>query len=1080
MQFRRAEVAVERPCIGWWRFFAAATLIASCLALSCGTIPAVPSSAPDELVLGDQPSAPPDDSMPSDGSSSAQFTIVAIDESDGLTISFSVATLDGQAVPPGLYSWDFGDGATAEGPDVKHIYAIPGTYLITLCATVGATLTTGGCKQKVTLEKSVATKQTPSITGAPVDGLVVTPASGLVSVGPPGGPFTPQSVTYALSNTSASNMTWSAVKSQPWVVLDQTTGSLGANSTTQVVVSIDASVAASLQAGTYSDTVEFNESTDGGASSSSGNARSITLTISTSTLAVAAPTVADQTDSTAGVPKMLLLQATNTAGGTVTFTIPSGPVHGALGAVGQAADLDQDGDVDDDDFVLFDACQSGPTVPAGSECSSRDFDGDGDVDQSDFGIFQRCLSGSDGSACATVLYTPVPGYSGTDSFTFQASNAGGSSNLATFTINVGTLGGAPVANAQSLAAVAGQPLTLTLTGSDPQGLPLTFSITTAPSQGTLGDVTSVSASSASVVYTSAVGYDGADVFSFQASNGISTSSAASVNLTVVPIPTLTIQASPSSGVAPLAVQFTAMDGAAPASALPAGSTLQWNFGDGTATGTGNPVSHTFNAAGNYTVALTLALAGESTLNLAQLAVAVTPANAGADGWTVITPSADSRIIYVSSSQGSDTNSGLSASAPVEMIAKGVSLLRDGYPDWLLVKRGDTFTTSAPPGTFSMVALLNKSGRSATEPLVLSAYGSGPRPILDTPIGGRAITVGSLCSHVSVLGIECTSSQRNPQSPNYIDNGAETAGYFLTSSGNDGFLIEDCKFSYFKDNVNIQGTNGGIVHNVSFRRNVVVNAYSSGGGHSQGIYIAGVENLLLEDNLFDHNGWNEYVSGSGPTIFNHNVYMQYDCSGSIAVRGNISANASSHGMQIRPGGIVSGNLFVHNPIGLLWGNGSGYAESGEVRGNVVLEGSNIDINTPRGFGIDIVNSANMASPVLADGNIIAHIASTSSSAHAISLNQTVGAIVSNSIIYQWLGGIQQTNTTNTTLTNNIIDGPGYPDPNRSVGSYNASLGGASTTNAFLAVCEQQSRQDWDPRYTAAAVIGYIRTGFGQSP
>jgi hypothetical protein len=49
------------------------------------------------------------------------------------------------------------------------------------------------------------------------------------------------------------------------------------------------------------------------------------------------------------------------------------------------------------DWVLWEACATGPDVPASSECLSasppKDLDFDGDVDQDDFGIFQKCLNG---------------------------------------------------------------------------------------------------------------------------------------------------------------------------------------------------------------------------------------------------------------------------------------------------------------------------------------------------------------------------------------------------------------------------------------------------------------------------------------------------------------------------------------------------------------------------------------------------------------------------------------------------------------------------------------------------------------
>jgi hypothetical protein len=56
-------------------------------------------------------------------------------------------------------------------------------------------------------------------------------------------------------------------------------------------------------------------------------------------------------------------------------------------------DFDGDGDVDEDDYALFEECASGPGVSLAAGCGMRDGDGDGDVDQSDFGKFQAMLTG---------------------------------------------------------------------------------------------------------------------------------------------------------------------------------------------------------------------------------------------------------------------------------------------------------------------------------------------------------------------------------------------------------------------------------------------------------------------------------------------------------------------------------------------------------------------------------------------------------------------------------------------------------------------------------------------------------------
>jgi hypothetical protein len=58
-------------------------------------------------------------------------------------------------------------------------------------------------------------------------------------------------------------------------------------------------------------------------------------------------------------------------------------------------DLDGDGDVDQSDFGLLQACYSGPGVPVTDPaCAAADLDKDNDVDQSDFSIFHACQTGA--------------------------------------------------------------------------------------------------------------------------------------------------------------------------------------------------------------------------------------------------------------------------------------------------------------------------------------------------------------------------------------------------------------------------------------------------------------------------------------------------------------------------------------------------------------------------------------------------------------------------------------------------------------------------------------------------------------
>ncbi len=344
--------------------------------------------------------------------------------------------------------------------------------------------------------------------------------------------------------------------------------------------------------------------------------------------------------------------------------------------------------------------------------------------------------------------------------------------------------------------------------------------------------------------------------------------------------------------------------------------------------------------------------------------ALSPANDGktklnctvdGDGWTTIVPSSDSRIIYVSSSMGSDTNSGLSADAPVQTIAKAKSLVRNGMPDDLLLKRGDTFNDS--------FGVWNKSGRSATEPMLISAYGTGPRPVLATGIASGLETSGNRVSNLTISNLDFYANGRDPAVAGYSP--VDRTGINILSSGQ-SLLIEGCAFRFYGTNIIAQYWQGPLA-NVKIRRNVIADAYQTT-GHSQGIFIAHVDGLLVEQNVLDHNGWNESVPGAEATVYNHNAYIT-STNTNVTFSGNISARASSHGAQVRPGGTVTNNLFIENPIGLSFGyENSGLPTPGGVQGNISgnLFIGNRDINGgKRGWAIEIGNTKPGANTRISD-------------------------------------------------------------------------------------------------------------------
>ena len=148
--------------------------------------------------------------------------------------------------------------------------------------------------------------------------LSLTPAAGLTSTGPVGGSFAPASLTYTLTNSGDTVIGWTATKTQTWTALSATTGTLNAGASTTVAVSIGPA-ANTLFAGTYNDTVNFTNTTDG-----AGNAaRSVVLTVTTPGALSVTPIGSLASTGPVGgpfAPASLTYTLTNTGGTAIGWT----------------------------------------------------------------------------------------------------------------------------------------------------------------------------------------------------------------------------------------------------------------------------------------------------------------------------------------------------------------------------------------------------------------------------------------------------------------------------------------------------------------------------------------------------------------------------------------------------------------------------------------------------------------------------------------------------------------------------------------------------------------------------------------
>ena len=438
-------------------------------------------------------------------------------------------------------------------------------------------------------------------------------------------------------------------------------------------------------------------------------------------------------------------------------------------------------------------------------------------------------------------------------------------------------------------------------------------------------------------------------------------------------------------------------------------------------------------------------------------------------WTTPVPSVDTRIVYVSSS-GNNANSGLSEALPKQTVAAGLALMRNGFPDWLLIKRGDTFTGGI---TWSL------SGRSASEPMIVGTYGTGVRPVLrcGTGNGFRVSGAGVTRNYFKVLGIDFYAQSRDPSFTTPAAPSATSNEGLSWRAASLGAVFEDCVFRWFRDNINIQCTDSpSLPTHVQLRRCLSTDAWSDGVTHSQGGYIYGVTSLTVDECISIHNGWHETNAGAAGTIFNHNWYIANGNLG-VVFTNNITLQASSHGLQLRCGGTMTGNYSDKNAIGLLFGGGSDpniTFVTGDASDNVICNGTNIggDSGANKQYGIDLQNNATVNSGpidyralvgVTCNRNVIANALNGSANL-AIPTGPsgvTYGSGADANIKYNWPVGSNMGS---------------YADPTRDLAKYAGTLGYTATLAGAIAQLRLQRRDAWNDNLTAQAINTYVRAGF----
>ncbi len=323
-----------------------------------------------------------------------------------------------------------------------------------------------------------------------------------------------------------------------------------------------------------------------------------------------------------------------------------------------------------------------------------------------------------------------------------------------------------------------------------------------------------------------------------------------------------------------------------------------------------------------------------------------------EGWTILAPSNDIRLIYVSSTDGDDETAVVYPPAspevgddpflpagdvrPYARIEAALEQARAGHGDWVLLRRGDSWDNQA---------MQLPDGRSTEAPFVLGAYGAADeRPVLR---GNSRLRVGHHrggAKHVVITGVEIYDSRKDPDSPDHAvvagENMNASGMFFAVGRGNAfrNVLVEDCLLRYAHVsfiNYDKRGRQAETpISDVVIRRSLILDMYRPI-GHTVGIW-ANDASFLLEECILDHNGWLHYRTrenreANKPGIafgLSHNTYV---CNVYNTVfRGNMFLRGASQGNKwsaLREHGVldvlVDDNLYAANEIvGSAGGNGVG--------------------------------------------------------------------------------------------------------------------------------------------------------------
>lgn len=527
---------------------------------------------------------------------------------------------------------------------------------------------------------------------------------------------------------------------------------------------------------------------------------------------------------------------------------------------------------------------------------------------------------------------------------------------------------------------------------------------------------------------------------------------------------------------------------------------------------------------------------------------ITGLSIDADGWTdfeavTSTGYEDARVVFVSTT-GDDATAQIYGIGDVEFDTDGMfqpvgtpsayatlaaanAAVREGYPDIILLKRGDEWTDEHFGSTNEI-----KSGRSQTERKIVASYGSGARPALHMDTGLTFYNYSE--SFIIISGIYTYANDWTISS-----RAIDVRGF-----GTD-VLFEDVSVKDHAGGI----VQGGDLYRIVFRRCI----FDGGEAHDGQFYASGATDLVYEENLFHAPYDEDYPTGTPLGRF---VYMSSGNSTTsdalhTIFRRNIFNKGEREAIDIRNGDIIHNNLSLEVDLMTIGGRGGSddalsdvdatdnvfmRAPPNEGTANYIIARNIIGGSISRNIWTDPAGITAAANLISLEGGEFVHVlrdltisenlmygyAGTSQNrgiTTAAEFTEVTGVVISDNE-FQYVTGSDHlilirdrgdgdplvgfTFSGNVYWSTNPDEAdwfsPGtsydnwvsisgetgsskealtYTDPSRTILTYNQSLGGTASVDEWITRALAQARHNWDENYTAHKANDYIRAGFDRS-